>query len=76
MGDNQHQHNTAAHFALTPRSGAELQRIDLNADCGEGFDDAGLMEYVTSVNVACGGHVGTPESISRTIALAAANNTR
>ena len=33
-------------YALTPRRGAEVGRIDLNADCGEGFDDAGLLQYV------------------------------
>jgi hypothetical protein len=74
MGDNRFQHNSAAYFLLSLRTGAELKQIDLNADCGEGFDDAGLMKYVTSVNVACGGHVGTPGSISKTVALAAAGH--
>ncbi len=33
--------------------------IDLNADLGEGVtDDAGLLEVVTSANVACGYHAG------------------
>jgi len=33
--------------------------IDLNADLGEGVtDDAGLLEVVTSANVACGFHAG------------------
>lgn len=33
--------------------------IDLNADVGEGFGgEAGMYGYVTSVNVACGGHAG------------------
>jgi len=37
-------------------------RIDLNADIGEGFAlDKELMELVTSVNVACGSHAGSPE---------------
>ena len=31
-----------------------------------------LYRYVTSVNIACGGHVGTCESIAKTVALAAA----
>ena len=48
----------------------ELPRIDLNADCGEGFDDAGLMKYVTSANIACGGHTGTSASMARAVALA------
>ena len=47
-----------------------MRRIDLNADCGEGFDDAGLMKYVTSANIACGGHTGTSASMARAVALA------
>jgi UPF0271 protein len=35
--------------------------VDLNADLGEGVtDDAGLLEVVTSANVACGYHAGSP----------------
>ena len=45
--------------------------VDLNADVGEGFDDAGLLEYVTSVNVACGGHVGDRGTVAATVDLAA-----
>lgn len=62
----------AGSYALVPRKDGKLKEIDLNADAGEGFDDAGLLQYVTSVNIACGGHVGTPESIAQTVALAAA----
>ena len=46
-------------------------RIDLNADLGElpgsdGLDiDARLLAVVSSVNVACGGHAGTSESMIR-----------
>ena len=40
--------------------------IDLNADLGEGFgDDLALLEIVTSVNVACGGHAGDADSMRR-----------
>ncbi|MEO6509650.1 MAG: 5-oxoprolinase subunit PxpA [Nocardioides sp.] len=36
-------------------------RVDLNADLGEEVtDDAALLELVTSANVACGYHAGTP----------------
>jgi UPF0271 protein len=36
-------------------------RVDLNADLGEEVtDDAGLLAVVTSANVACGFHAGTP----------------
>lgn len=44
--------------------------IDLNADVGEGFDDAALMPQLTSVNVAAGGHAGDDASIAHTVALA------
>jgi 5-oxoprolinase (ATP-hydrolysing) subunit A len=37
-------------------------RVDLNADLGEEVtDDAGLLRVVTSANVACGYHAGTPD---------------
>ncbi|WP_061961482.1 LamB/YcsF family protein [Demequina flava] len=45
--------------------------IDLNADLGEGFgrwgltDDAGLLDVVTSANVACGFHAGDPATMRR-----------
>ena len=59
-------------FVLQPRAGAGLKRIDLNADAGEGYDDAGLLQYVSSVNIACGGHVGPPDvNTARTVELAA-----
>lgn len=32
--------------------------IELNADIGEGFDDAALLPYVDRVSIACGGHAG------------------
>lgn len=45
--------------------------IDLNADLGEGLgvwhlgDDDGLLEVVTSANVACGFHGGDPSIMAR-----------
>jgi UPF0271 protein len=50
--------------------------VDLNADLGEGFgiwtlgDDAGLLEVVTSANVACGFHAGDPSTMRRVCAEA------
>jgi UPF0271 protein len=39
-------------------------RVDLNADLGEEVtDDVGLLEMVTSANVACGYHAGTPATM-------------
>lgn len=48
-----------------------MLRIDLNADLGEGagHDDA-LLDFVTSANIACGGHAGDPDTMARTIELA------
>jgi UPF0271 protein len=52
-------------------------RIDLNADLGEGFgvwrlgDDDGLLEIVTSANVACGFHAGDPTTMRRVCETAA-----
>jgi len=50
--------------------------LDLNADLGESFgrwtlgDDAALMPYLTSANVAAGFHGGDPHVLRRTVALA------
>lgn len=40
-------------------------RIDLNADVGEGYDDAALYDIVSSVNVACGAHAGDLDTMMR-----------
>ena len=54
-----------------------ITRIDLNSDMGERETpewlavDAALMPFITSVNIACGGHAGTPALMSRTAQLAA-----
>jgi UPF0271 protein len=45
-------------------------KIDLNADLGEGMDDAAILPFLTSANVACGLHAGGPEVMDRTVALA------
>jgi len=47
--------------------------IDINCDMGELEDAAleeALMQYVTSANVACGGHAGDAATMRRTVALA------
>jgi UPF0271 protein len=52
-------------------------RIDLNADLGESFgvwrlgDDEGLLDVITSANVACGFHAGDPATMRRVCAAAA-----
>ncbi len=53
-----------------------MNRIDLNADVGEGTggcargDDRGLMESITSASIACGWHAGDPGVMRATVALA------
>jgi UPF0271 protein len=50
--------------------------VDLNADLGEGYgrwslgDDVGLLDVITSANVACGYHAGDPATMRRTCAAA------
>lgn len=54
-----------------------MTHIDLNSDMGERDTpeglaiDATMMPFITSVNIACGGHAGTPELMRRTARLAA-----
>src|SRR4051812_22550460 len=53
----------------TPLAG---RTVDLNADLGEEVtDDTGLLAVVTSANVACGFHAGTP-AIMRSVCAEAA----
>ena len=40
--------------------------IDINCDMGEGFaNDSALMDYVSSVNMACGYHAGDPATMQK-----------
>lgn len=51
-------------------------KIDLNSDMGEGFgrwrvaDDDGLMDTISSANIACGFHAGDYAIMDRTVRLA------
>ena len=50
----------------------EPRHVDLNADLGEGVtDDDGLLDLVTSANLACGFHAGDEETMRRVCAGAA-----
>jgi 5-oxoprolinase (ATP-hydrolysing) subunit A len=50
--------------------------VDLNSDMGESFGrwtlgaDEALMQYVSSVNIACGFHAGDPTVMRKTVQLA------
>ncbi len=49
--------------------------IDINCDMGEGMDnDAALMPYISSANIACGYHAGNLDTIKKTIELALAHD--
>lgn len=51
--------------------------IDLNADLGEGVgDDEAMLDLVTSANVACGFHAGSPAELLATCRAAAAAGVR
>ena len=51
--------------------------FDLNCDLGEGVgNDIKIMPWITSCNVACGGHFGDRNTISETISLAKKHNVR
>ena len=51
-------------------------KIDINCDMGESYgawkmgDDAAVMPYITSANIACGFHGGDPATIRMTVKLA------
>ncbi len=51
-------------------------KIDINCDMGESFglyrigNDEEIMNYVSSINVACGYHAGDPHVMRKTVALA------
>ncbi|GAB3663264.1 5-oxoprolinase subunit PxpA [Echinicola sediminis] len=46
-------------------------RVDINSDLGEGTGaDASIMPFISSCNIACGGHAGNAESMQETIKLA------
>ena len=53
--------------------------IDINSDLGESFgnysmgNDAEIMKYITSANIACGYHAGDPLVIENAIKLAIEN---
>jgi 5-oxoprolinase (ATP-hydrolysing) subunit A len=53
--------------------------IDINCDMGESFgayqlgQDAEILKYVTSANIACGFHAGDPATMKKTVRLAIEN---
>lgn len=46
-------------------------KMDINCDLGEGMaNDAEIMAYINSCNIACGGHAGDKNSMIKTLKLA------
>ncbi len=51
--------------------------IDLNCDVGEGLNNEHLlMPFITSCSIACGGHAGNKETMTKVVALAAKHNVK
>lgn len=58
-------------------SDSTAYRIDLNADLGEGSpEDAEVIRWVSSANIACGGHAGDADSMAAAVARCAAQGVR
>ncbi len=54
-----------------------MNQIDLNCDVGEGIEnEAVLMPFISSCNIACGGHAGDAETMRKVIELAAIHNVK
>lgn len=52
-------------------------KIDINCDVGEGVDNEPLMmPYISSCNIACGGHFGDVNSMDKTIKIAIENKVK
>jgi 5-oxoprolinase (ATP-hydrolysing) subunit A len=52
-----------------------MNSIDINCDMGEGIgNDAAIMPFISSANIACGFHAGNEETMQETIALCIKNN--
>lgn len=53
------------------------RNIDINTDVGEGLDnEAELMPYLSSCNIACGGHAGDYRTMKKVVTLADHYNVR
>ena len=51
--------------------------IDINADIGEGLNnESQLIPYLSSCNIACGGHAGDIETMSSVVKLTKAYNVK
>ena len=57
-----------------------VRSIDINCDMGESFgnnivgNDAAIMPFISSANIACGFHGGDEKTINQTMDLAIQHN--
>src|SRR5210317_1417993 len=52
----------------------KLISIDINVDMGEGIgNESKLMPYISSCNIACGGHAGDLKTMRHVVTLAKQN---
>ncbi|GAA4811241.1 5-oxoprolinase subunit PxpA [Litoribaculum gwangyangense] len=55
----------------------ENQTVDINVDVGEGVgNEASLMPYIASCNIACGGHAGDYDTMKTVVKLAKQNQVK
>lgn len=55
----------------------DFLKIDINADVGEGIgNESVLMPYLSSCNIACGGHAGDLETVTTVVRLAKLNSVK
>jgi UPF0271 protein len=60
---------------ISSSSQSPAKTIDLNCDLGEAMgNDASIMPFISSANIACGYHAGDENMIWETIELAVKNN--
>ena len=53
------------------------QTVDINVDVGEGIgNESQLIPYVSSCNIACGGHAGTSKTMRKVVKLAKKHNVK
>jgi len=51
--------------------------VDINADVGEGLNnESQLMPFLSSCNIACGGHAGDEDTMTQVVKLAVANKVK
>lgn len=55
----------------------QIKQVDINCDLGEGMsNDKDIFPFISSCNIACGGHFGNDFSMQQSINLAKANNVK